>query len=217
MRALLLMPLLACLPGQKDSGIIVGNPPGTVVARVAKSAEVELYPTEIYVLNVSLVSCDGESTTREVDKIIPLSGSQSFEIPAGDWCALNVEIGDDFPLVGRASEVDFEIDLPLREIGFEGGLALSDEQGAFYIMELGQPDFLSADLGGLIPTDPEPKGDESALVLDAESCEGLEPCLALRDAIETGSAVFSDRDEDGDIDTEERDDDNVMQGSDRED
>jgi hypothetical protein len=202
MRPIILVPLLlACLPEQKDSGIIVGNPPGLVVARVAKS-------TDVYVLTVSLESCDGDIHTREIDRRITLTGEQSFEVPAGDWCALIVEVGEDLPLLGTALDVHFAIDLPVREITFEGGFELTDQDAEVYVMELGQPDFIPSDLSDL-------SADGEDLVISSTECVKVEACIEIRDAIETRSAVYSDVDGDGEIDDDERDGGDVMQGEER--
>ena len=190
--------LFACTGQGPHEGTIVGNP-GDAKSKLAPGTGVQFYSAQGALNQVMLMS-GGESTEVGLDFIGSLDllePFQSVEIPAGMWDSMIVHF-DEIQINGDTSDgiQDFEIILSELEITLDGQDSFSIDEND-YILELGSPGWLDSALFELIP-DIEVFIDEDSDVYGS-----------IVAGVKEETALYVDMDGDGQINTEEREDDNV--------
>lgn len=187
-----------------DAGTVVGNP-GDNAMRVADGEGVELQAARVGVSRVTWVSCSEEiKNATEVDAEVDLMGPDTFAVPTGTWCSYWVEFSTplDLELVASDDPGDRgQVSLDVGKVATfsEGGFTID---GDATVLELGYP--------GWLPLEAflDDEGDWVADELDSTHPLHDELVEVLID----GSALFEDRDADGQISEQERDDSELAHG-----
>ena len=163
------------------------------------------YVTEFELAQSTLFDCSGQPQALELHEDDPLGLAS---LPAGEWCALEMEPAGPMVLEGEYSEVTFVLRIPVELIAVDGLLEMSERDlNRRFILELGEE---SAFADRLAFSDPG-----THVELDVGECLEADLCSGIVDAVETGSALFEDGDSDGIISDRERASTERMRGESR--
>lgn len=187
--------LLACTGGPHE-GTVVGNP-GDAYAKLAPVSDtLQVDVMEVNATQLWLEGCDGAVQQQPVDTEAGQPVYAPMSVPSGRWCRLGLELDPVAPgvlvagldLEGAAFEL--HLGLSWLELDAPGGLWVD---GQSYVLELGEPDWLSRELLQEV--------DESGVVVVQEG-DPLHDLLV--DSLSFRSALFEDGDGDGQISESER-------------
>lgn len=198
---------VACGPEAqpRDEGIFVGNPPGVVSAVGASGQRGVATVTQFSLAASTAFDCAGQPTPLALREDDPIGFA---DLPAGSWCALEMEPDAPVILDGEYDGVSFTLTVTVERIRVEGLLELlEDDPERAFVLELGEE---SAFADRLAFSDPDRRVE-----LDTETCRGEALCEEIIAAIEDGSALFEDLDLNDRIDERERTDHERMRGADR--
>lgn len=187
----------ACNIEVENPGTVVGNP-GDARARLASvDTSLELDEAELYVGSLTLLACtsdaaEAEDATLDLDVEVDLLGDELFaELPAGDWCAAVLDEESELYLVGSGPDGhELEAEFLMQDLRVSVTQSWIVDGGS-YVLELGEPDWLTVERLGLDMDDVE-------LLAEEALAEELAEELATR------SAMFEDLDLDGEVGDSER-------------
>lgn len=202
--------LLACT-GDPAEGTVVGNPGDGYTQMAPTAADVEIVELGLFGGQLWLEDCsgDGQQELAPIEPTDPMVAP--VVLPAGRWCRLGLDLTPGDPgLWVLGTRVDgtaqFELLLQVEWVELQarrsGGVLID---GQSFVLELGEPGWLSADLLGL--------PDESGMItvdIDHPLHDPLVDTITLR------SAMFEDSDRDGLISESEREVGPVAAGEGRE-
>ncbi len=179
--------------GERD-GTSVGNP-GKGSARVAPGTEVVFQSAIATQVVIGITECDDKADWEVLldEDVLGLQDSEAFEIPAGTWCGLDLEL-DGIQIEGSGDDGgSFTIDLePLRVYLYTSGSEVSEDTSL--VIELGSVGWIDATELGL-PVD-----------ADITPAHDLHETLVLR--VEKESGVYAD-DGNGDLSDQEREENQI--------
>jgi hypothetical protein len=190
----LLSALIACADnGGEHSGVAVGNP-GTLKLEMARIAD-DLVTKGGWMSNptVDIADCEDGLTSEQAPKGYDMVDEPYiFAVPGGPLCAVTLTFADTIAIAGVGPDgwhVNFYLDLgpiPVEGPGYE-------VDGEALIFELGPPFFTTVDELGV----------GKGMTGDQTIEEGTPLYDEVVTAIETESALYVDRDQDGTLDPEE--------------
>ena len=198
--------LLGCQPeGPGPAGIAVGNPPGKVddaarvVVTVADGLDVFMTDFEMPLRGIYLENCEGNARVYEVEEGAVVRLDTPIEMPVGRWCGVGLAPRE--RTVRLRGESDTE-----ASFRFQGGLGrilLFNRQGFdldggdTLVMELAEPGWLSAATLGLRP--------RQQLEIGGPDCLEDPRCVRIRAGLMDQAGLYRDRDDDGRVGDQERD------------
>lgn len=183
--------LAACVSGADHGGTAIGNPTG-MSAAVAPADGIQFKDASVDVGAVELTGCDDSTARIAVDRTLDLLHLDRIALPAGIWCAVDVELTSDVLLSGNAQGGGkFDMTLQLSGLTLDAVDALGTKEEE-YILEFGAPGWTSADALNL-----SGGADRS---IDVSSDEYDE----LVAKVSSGATIFVDDDENGALNDKER-------------
>jgi hypothetical protein len=184
--------LLACASDTTFSGTFVGNP-GKGNARVASSENITFSKAATNIQYIYYFQDDEENGSLAEQEVDLLTGSEEFDILAGNWNFIVLEMNPGLSMEGIAME-EQAFTWNLEELYIKLSFEESGVQEGSYLFELGQNNWLSAQ--EIIDLDSE--ADNIALE------EQIEFSNTLVENLERQSSLFFDADNDGSISEDER-------------
>ncbi len=203
----LLLLLLAC-PAPDDPGhdaTIVGNP-GKMTAKTAAGHGTEQTTGSLTVQTLALTPCDAaDAVIVELDTTLALVEGTELDVPAGDYCGLELDVVPPLVLEGVGTEggsFSLALDLATILLRSDGGFTVDED---LFVLELAFPGWLDA-----------------AEILDgAAGHQHIDADHPLHDrlagAVSDSSGLYGDDDGDGDLDDDERARGSHASGEDRDD
>lgn len=188
---MLLLLFAACQLDIGRDGTAVGNPTGMSVQTASATALTWKSATGT-AERVTVTDCAGGVRETNLDATVDLLGGV-VEVPAGTWCSVELRFTGPIELQAEAADTSSAtLRLDVRRVRLTRTQGLVSDASP-WVLELASPGWTSAaDLGAT---------GGAAVVIDA----GDPRHDLLVEAIETGSALFEDRDDDGEVDDDERD------------
>ena len=198
---IIVLAMLACRIDTQHEGTIVGNP-GDAKGKLAEGEGVEFY-SAIGIMESILLRSQQQEQLIELDfpdgDFDLLQPEESVSIPAGEWDSMSI-VYQEISIYGNnlIDDIDFDILLEDVEIELDGQKAFDISEGN-YILELARPAWLTSDLLMTI------EGEEEVIFIGSDSVFYDEVFGSVID--QTG--LFIDSNGDGEIDIDEREEQNV--------
>ncbi len=177
--------LLACVEAPDHEGIAIGNPP-SVTARLAPVDGAQGTAARMHVSEVT-AGCGAELSMISDIGAIDLLGANELPVPSAEACVLSIGASSALELAflrDDGTHVQGALDIGTLSLMSDEGVELTGS----WVFELGAPGWLSADM------------------LDGEAplAPGSETYGLVVAALRSGSGLFADLDEDGQVSAFER-------------
>lgn len=201
MSLLPLLLLVACeLDGKDRSGIAIGNPPGkdeaTARITVADGVDVEVMDLLVMVDAVHLEDCDGFGERVPLTERLDLRLGSSIPIPSGEWCVVGLlPSARPAHLRGVAGPGRFRFEAELGRVLLYSDPGVVLLGGDELVLELGEPGWLEA-------AEFDVRDDEERVL--GPNCLDDPLCARVRSGLMNRAGLFRDRDHNGVVDDEER-------------
>ena len=185
--------LLSCTGGPDAGGVGVGNP-ADMQASLARIAQGDTTTASVRLAELVVERCTGARESVPVDRVVDLLGPESFEVPGGEWCAVEADLADVLRVEGTRNDgARFAADLAVDRIRIAFTTPLQVDGGGLFL-ELGQPDWLNA--------------DELVLTLEGLTTFAADDPVSveLAQRLVSGTHLYEDTDDDGELDDDDRDD-----------
>ncbi len=203
-----LISLIACKTDVSFEGTLVGNP-GRGMTRIAETKDLNVTTAQGRAISVNY-STDGvnfDTHNEEIDTLLDLlNPSESLELRSGSWSALRIDFEDGPEIEGTRPEGgNFTLQMPELQVFLRADEGFNIEEDSAYVIEVGSPGWLKDD--------------------DFDASEGEDVLLSgdngtlmtLQEALSEESGLYIDENDNGSIDSQERDEGQLAAGSERQD